>query len=334
MKHLAIVLALCACISCAREGYVIDGRIDGLEGKISLVDMFDHVISTSPIKDGKFRFEGVVDVPQLMYINNGLGQTYPVDTPVLLENTRIKVRGDVRTYDISVRGTVANENMTEYIRRKKQLDQMDIDSYAALVRETFYANSDNLLGAMLISNLAPHVSSEELLACCGMLPDYLRESKVVNHYESYARAVVNTSVGRRYVDFEINDRDGRAVSLSSVVGAGEVTVLVLWATWARVALDTMSSYARICRHYESRGLTMFCVSLDYNKEAWASMSEEAGLFGINICDTPSRAQEIADMYGIEGLPRAVVIGRDGVILGRCKTETEVEEVLKAYFNDK
>lgn len=334
MKHLAIALVLFACVSCAREGYVIDARIDGLEGEISLVDMYDHVISTSPIKDGKFRFEGVVDTPQLMYINNGLGQEYPMDTPVLVENVRIRVRGDVQTYDISVSGTPANENMTEYIRKKKQLDEMDIESYASLIRETFYDNHDNLLGAMLISNLAPYVSSEELLACCEMLPDYLRESKMVNHYESYARAVVNTSVGRRYIDFDINDGDGNPVSLSSIVNSAEVTVLVLWATWARLALDTMSSYAQICRSYTSRGLSMFCVSLDYNKDAWASMSEEAGLLGTNICDTPSRAQEIADMYGIEGLPRAVVIGSDGVILGRCKTGAEVEEVLKAYFDDK
>lgn len=219
MRRLAIVLALCALAACTREGYVIDARIDGLEGEISLVDMFDHVISSSPVENGKFRFEGVVDTPQLMYLNNGLGQKYPVDTPVLLENARIKVRGDVETYDIAVSGTVANKNMTEYIRRKKQLDEMDLGAYATLVKETFDDNYDNLLGSMLIPNLAPYVSSEELLACCEMLPD------------------------------------------------------------------------------EFRGLTMFCVSMDYNKDAWASMSETAGLFGMNFCDTVAKGQEVEAFYG-------------------------------------
>lgn len=331
MKRFAIVLALCVCVSCAREGYVIDGRIDGLGGEISLVDMFDHVISSTPVQDGKFRFEGIVDTPQLMYVNNGLGQEFPIDTPVLLENARIKLRGDVQTYDISVSGTVANENMTEYIRRKKQLDEMDIDAYASLVKETFYANSDNLLGSMLISNLAPYVSSEELLACCEMLPADFRESKVVSHYESVARARVSTAVGRKFVDFEINDPEGNPVSLASAVAANEVTVMVVWATWARLASSLMASYADVCRPYESRGLSMFCISLDYDKKAWASMSKEAGLFGINICDTVEKGQEVSDLYGMDGLPRVVIIDREGTIVGRCKDGSEVMTILDSYF---
>lgn len=334
MKRLVLMLALLAFASCAREGYVIDGRIDGLEGNISLVDMFDHVIASTTIKGGRFRFEGAVETPQLMYINNGLGQEYPMDTPVLVENVRIRVRGDVQTYDISVSGTPANENMTEYIRKKKQLDEMDIESYASLIRETFYDNHDNLLGAMLISNLAPYVSSEELLACCEMLPDYLRGSKIVNHYETFARAKVNTAVGQRFSDFEIMNQDGKSVTLSSAVESNEVTVLVVWATWARLASNTLSSYVDICRPYESRGLSMFCVSLDYNKSAWTLMSKETGIFGINICDTTEKGQEIADLYGIDGMPRAVVIDGDGTIIGRCYEETELEEVLKGHFDNR
>lgn len=252
MRRLAIVLALCVLSACTREGYVIDACIEGLDGEISLVDMFDHVISSSPVQNGKFRFEGVVDTPQLMYLNNGLGQKYPVDTPVLLENARIKVRG----------------------------------------------------------------------------------SKVVNHYESVARAKVNTSVGKKYVNFEILGPDGKSVPLAEVVDSNEVTVLVLWASWARQASNTLSSYVDACSPYMSRGLTMFCVSMDYNKDAWASMSETAGLFGLNFCDTVAKGQEVEALYGIDGLPSAVIIGSDGTIIGRCRSGADVRKVIEAYYGDK
>lgn len=332
MKKIAIIVALCACVSCAHEGYLVDGRIDGLEGEISLVDAFDHVISTSPVKNGRFSFEGTVDTPQLMYVNNGLGQEHPVDTPVLLENTRIKVRGSIKDYDIRVTGTEANKNMTEYIRSKKQINELDTEAYLALVKETFLANSDNLLGAMLIPNLAPYVESAELLEYCEMLPEEFRSSKMVSHYEEVANAVVSTSVGKHFADFEIGGPDGNPVTLSSAVAANKATVLVFWASWARMATMTLADYAKACKAYEGKGASMFCVSLDYNKEQWAMTSRDSGIFGINLCDTVEKAQAANALYGFDGLPRAVVIGADGTILARCRTGAEVKASLDAYFD--
>lgn len=332
MKKIALVFALCTCISCARDGYVIDGRIDGLEGEISLVDAFDHVISSTSVQKGRFSFEGRVDTPQLMYVNNGLGQATPIDAPVLLENARIKVRGNVKDYDITVSGTLPNNNMTEYIRRKKQIDEMDTDSYLALVRETFLANSGNLLGAMMISNMAPYVESGELLGYCEMLPDEFRASKMVSHYENVARAIESTSPGKPFADFEMDNQDGTPMTLSSAVAANKATVLVFWASWARLATEYLSGYAAACREHEKEGASMFSVSLDYNKEQWAKASDATGIFGINLCDTVEKTQAAIALYGFDGLPRAVVIGSDGTILARCRTGAEVKAALDGYFD--
>lgn len=333
MKRIGILLMVIAfaAVSCAPDGYVIDGRIEGLSGEISLVDAYDHVVQTAEIKDGRFRFKGCVDRPQLMYVNNGLGQQFPVDTPVLLENTRIRLRGDVETFDIAVSGTVANVNMTEYIRRKKQIPDTDIKAYSSLVRETFDANSDNLLGAMLIRNLAPHVSSEELLSCISELPEELRKDELIEHFESRARAVVNTSKGKKFADFEINGPDGEPVSLSSVVASHESTLLVFWASWAREAVNTVGAYASVLKPYEGRGATMMCVSIDYDKAKWAEASRQAGIFGTNICDTVQKGQDVHKLYGIDGMPLAVLIGHDGNILCRTASVVELEVAVRYYF---
>lgn len=321
-----------AAVACApKDGYVIDGRIDGLEGEISLVDAYDHVVQSSQITDGRFRFEGSVDKPQLMYVNNGLGKEFPIDTPVLLENARIKLRGDVKTFNIKVTGTRPNVAMTEYIRRKKQLNELDTEAYAALVRETFEANSDNLLGSMLIPNLAPYVSHEELLACCEKLPADLRADKIVSHYEQFAQANVNTAVGRPFVDFSIDGPDGAPVALADVVASHEATVLVFWATWARMSSETMSAFAKAARPYEARGATMMCVSSDYDAAKCAEAAQAAGLFGLSFCGNVEQAKAAGDLYGIDGLPRALLIGRDGTILCRTKSPMELEVALRNLF---
>ena len=86
-------------VACGKNGYIIKGDIIDLdEGTISLLDVYGHTISSTEVVDGKFTLEGKVDVPCLAYINNALGVVYPVDIPVLLENTVINVNGDARAY--------------------------------------------------------------------------------------------------------------------------------------------------------------------------------------------------------------------------------------------
>lgn len=326
---MAIAVAL---VACGRGGYTIEGNIIDLdEGDINLLDSYGHTIASAVVEDGCFVFKGKVDVPCLAYINNARGVDYPIDIPVLLENKKITVTGDARISHIDIKGTKANEDMVEFKVRKDALSPDDTEGYLVLVKEMFERDHDNVLGAMLISNLYGLVSDRELLDYCDRLAPEFHDEPVVSHYRRVSQARIDTEPGQPFKDFIMTDRDSVEVRLSDVVGSSKATVLLFWASWAREAASIVPELTGLCRRYEGRGLTMFSVSLDSDMNKWSTSEAAFGLFGSSFCNGPEVGDKAAGLYGFEGLPRMALIGPDGKIVARGKTAGEISEGLERIF---
>ena len=332
-KTLSFLLAISLIlVACGGGGYTIEGNIIDLdEGEISLLDTFGHTISSAVVEGGKFVFKGKVDVPCLAYINNARGVNYPIDIPVLLENEEITVTGDARTSHIEIKGTQANEDMVEFKVRKDALAPDDKEGYLALVKEMFERDHDNVLGAMLISNLYGLVSDRELLEYCNRLAPEFLDEPVVSHYRKVSQARIDTEPGQPFKDFEMTDRDSEKVRLSDIVSSSKATVLLFWASWAREAASIVPEVSGLCRHYEGRGLTMFSVSLDSDMNKWSTAEAAFGLFGGSFCNGPEVGDKATGLYGFEGLPRVVLIGPDGEIVARGKTADDISDGLERIF---
>ena len=327
----ALVLAASLC-SCGQNGYTIKGDIIDLdEGDINLLDTSGHIISSTEVVDGKFTFKGKVDTPCLVYINNVLGVKYPIDIPVLLENATIYVKGDARISHIDITGTKANENMVQFKIRKDQLSTGSNDDYLQLVKETFEENKDNLLGAMLISNFYGLVSDRELLDYCDMLPSELRENIYVEHYRKVSQARVDTEPGTKFKDFEMLDADSLKVSLGDVVRTHEATVVLFWASWARDASTAIPEITEGCLPYRDLGLEMFNVSLDSDMAKFAECEKDFGLFGPSFANGPEAGDKASSLYGFEGLPRVVLIDKEGTIVARGRSFADLALPLKTIF---
>lgn len=328
----ALVLAASLC-SCGQKGYTIKGDIIDLdEGDINLLDIQGRVMSTTQVVDGKFTFTGKVDVPCLVYINNVLGVKYPIDIPLLLENTTIKVTGDARISHIDITGTKANEHMVQFKKRKDQLHPDDDEGYLRLVRETFEENRDNILGAMLISNFYGRISDKELLEYCDRLPSEFMDNVYVQHYRKVARARVDTEVGAKFKDFDMIGADSVKVSLSDVVKAHKATVVLFWASWARDASTVITEITEGCGRYRADGLEMFNVSLDSDMAKLAACEKDFGIFGLSFSNGPEAGDKASSLYGFEGLPRVVLIDKEGTIVARGRSFESLAPSLKTLFD--
>lgn len=318
--------------SCGGRGYTIEGDIIDLdEGDISLLDAFGHTLSMATVEDGKFTFKGKVETPCLAYINNARGVRYPIDIPVLLENTKISVTGDARISHVDIKGTKANEDMVEFKLRKDALSPNDNEGYLQLVKEMFERDSDNVLGAMLISNLYNLVSDRELLDYCDRLAPEFQDEAVVTHYRTVCQARVDTEPGMQFKDFAMTGRDSVEVRLSDVVSKGKATVLLFWASWAREAATIIPSLTEFCRGYQDKGLNMFSVSLDGDMAKWAEAESRFGIFGDSFCNGPEVGDKATGLYGFEGLPRLVLIASDGKIVARGKTLEDISGEISRIF---
>lgn len=328
---LAFILIF-ALASCGSRGYTIEGDIIDLdEGDISLLDAYGHTIAVATVEDGKFTFEGKVETPCLAYINNARGVRYPIDIPVLLENTTISVTGDARISHVDIKGTKANEDMVEFKIRKDALSPNDNEGYLQLVKEMFERDSDNVLGAMLISNLYSLVSDRELIEYCDRLAPEFRDDAVVSHYRTVSQARIDTAPGMPFKDLAMTGRDSVEVKLSDVVGKGKATVLVFWASWARDAATIIPSLTEFCRGYQDKGLNMFSVSLDGDMAKWTEAESRFGIFGDSFCNGPEVGDKATGLYGFEGLPRLVLIDSQGNIVARGKTLEDISGDISRIF---
>ena len=325
------ILSLLLC-SCGGKGFTIKGDIIDLdEGTINLLDIYGHTMASTEVVDGKFTFEGKVDVPCLAYINNALGVVYPIDIPILLENTVIKVTGDARIGNIAITGTKANEDMVEFKVRKDALSPSDTEGYLSLIKEMFERNSDNVLGALLISNLYNLVDDRELLGYCERLSPEFHDNPMVLHYRNVCQARIDTEPGNMFKDFVMRGPDSLEVRLSDVVASDKATVLLFWASWSREASSIIPELTEFCRPYESKGLSMFSVSLDSSMDKWTEAESKFGLFGRSFCNGPEVGDKAAGLYGFEGLPRMVLIDSQGKIVARGRSLKDISDGLVRLF---
>ncbi len=333
MKQVAIIFsALLLAISCNNGGYIIKGDIRGLdEGDLNLLDAYGHTLVTTQVKDGKFTFKGTTEVPKLVYINNTIGSRYPIDLPIMLENARIRVKGDAAAQLIEIKGTKANENMVLYKARRDALAPENREGYTALVRETFRANSDNVLGAMMITNMYSLVSDEELLECCDRLPEELTRDRQISHLRDISLARVETAPGKKFKDLCMEDKQGVPRKLSDAVAANKSTLLLFWASWTYGNKSVLPEFATLCRRYSDRRLRLYSISLDSNEDKWRDALGKYGLEGTNLQGDYNQAKACADIYGIDGMPRALLIGQDGTIIARSGRASDFEPFLENGF---
>lgn len=330
MRKLSILLLILSiAVSCTGEGYVIKGDIRDLdEGTINLLDASGHTLATTQVKDGKFTFKGKTEIPQLTYINNALGVRYPLDLPILLENKRIKVNGDAARGLIEITGTAANENMVIYKQKRDALSPNDREGFTALVRETFEANSDNLLGAMMVTDMYTYVSDGELVECYKRLPEELAGNKLISHYYDISTARLETAPGKKFKELSMEDRQGVTRKLSEQVAANKVTLLLFWASWTYGNKSIMPDFGALCKRYSDKGLKLFSISLDSNADKWREAIGKYGLEGTNLQGDYNQAKACADIYGVDGMPRALLIGQDGTIIARGDKASDFEPFLE------
>ncbi len=119
-------------------------------------------------------------------------------------------------------------------------------------------------------------------------------------------------MGQRAPDFVLPDLAGNKVSLASFVGCP--VLLDFWASWCRSCHASAPKIEAIRQKHASWGLKVVAVSLDYRKEDAIRFIEAHGLWGfVHLWAPFAEARAVARLFGIDAIPRAVFLDRQGII---------------------
>jgi peroxiredoxin len=113
------------------------------------------------------------------------------------------------------------------------------------------------------------------------------------------------------VDFELEDLDGRMISLSSM--HGKVIFLNFWATWCPPCRAEMPSMEKLYNRFASRDFEIIAIDLqEKNKQVSKFVDDNDLTFKILLDKTGSTGAA----YGARSIPTTYIIDRDGSVLAR------------------
>lgn len=125
----------------------------------------------------------------------------------------------------------------------------------------------------------------------------------------------------------------RPVSLADL--EGKVVLLDFWAVWCAPCKRTLPELARLGGKHP--GLEVLAVSLDEDRAKAEAFLARLGKEASGLTALHDAGREVAGLYGLEGMPAAVLIDRKGILRSRFdgytdrdmgKMEAEIRRLLQ------
>ncbi len=113
-------------------------------------------------------------------------------------------------------------------------------------------------------------------------------------------------------DFSLKNLDGETVTLSEL--RGNVVVIDFWATWCRPCLKSFPKLHAVVDRHQDRGVVLLLVSLDRTAKRSRDYLIENGYPTENVLwESLAASRAVKDLFGVVGIPRTLIIDRDGYI---------------------
>lgn len=121
-------------------------------------------------------------------------------------------------------------------------------------------------------------------------------------------------VGRddRAPDFRLAALDGGHLSLQDF--PDKIVLLHFWATWCTPCRDELPALESLHQTFSGRNLVILGVSEDQYAQTTLRQFQEKIPFTFPVL--LDEHEEVAEAYGVLGLPETLLIGRDGIIVNR------------------
>ena len=347
---LSIVAASMTLAACnAQSGYKVTGTVEGMpDGKAIIATVNGSSLDTlakADVKNGSFEFTGNVSEPTGAYIMV-IGQRGAI--PFMLENANITVNAGQagltvtgsegqKIYDqfMAINASAQQEAMK--LQQEYQAangDQAKIqaiqEAYAKLMTdvqaketELIKANPDSYVSAFVIASGMGQMEYEQLKERYNLLGEKAKAGAQGKAIAAQIAKLESTAIGQIAPNFTITTPEGESISLYDI--KGKVKLIDFWASWCGPCRGENPHVVEIYKEYHPKGLEIFGVSLDNNKEAWVKAIADDGLVWKHGSDLKGWQSAPAQLYSVTGIPHTVLLDENNKIIAKNLRGDELKQ---------
>lgn len=347
---LSIVAASMTLAACnAQSGYKVTGTVEGMpDGKAIIATVNGSSLDTlakADVKNGSFEFTGNVSEPTGAYIMV-IGQRGAI--PFMLENANITVNAGQagltvtgsegqKIYDqfMAINATAQQEAMKlqqEYQAANGDQAKMQAvqEAYAKLMTdaqaketELIKANPDSYVSTFVIVSGIGQMEYEQLKERYNLLGEKAKASAQGKAIAAQIAKLESTAIGQIAPNFTITTPEGESISLYDI--KGKVKLIDFWASWCGPCRGENPHVVEIYKEYHPKGLEIFGVSLDNNKEAWVKAIADDGLVWKHGSDLKGWQSAPAQLYSVSGIPHTVLLDENNKIIAKNLRGDELKQ---------
>jgi peroxiredoxin len=293
------------------------------------------------LKNGQGEFKGHVDGPALYYFTMKKFNAY---MPVWVENSNITVNGDLKNLrHLVIKGSKAQDEFDAYTdstkrftekekllgvkysqarMRKDKKGMKDLeDQYNQIEKDrTDYMlgyvkrHNKNVVSPYIILSNSYGLSLEQLETATNSIDTSLNKNQNLIYLKNRVATLKRVAVGQPYVDFTLDDVNGKPVSLSSVVKAHKYTLVDFWASWCMPCRAENPNVVKAYNEFKDKGFTVFGVSFDKDHSKWVDAIKKDGLVWTQVSDLKFWSSAAGKLYGVQSIPHNVLVGPNGKIV--------------------
>ncbi|MBO9635776.1 MAG: redoxin domain-containing protein [Chitinophagaceae bacterium] len=172
--------------------------------------------------------------------------------------------------------------------------------------------NDTLKGDLVARNLSGSRTFEDVLQKLDSYGHYLKTEGQLAAKEQVMEKLVKYQKGAPGLNFDLEDINGKKVSLKSL--AGKLVVVDVWATWCGPCKAEIPHLKQLTEEMKGKDVVFVSISTDKeaDKDKWKQFVAEKELEGVQLYDPAGKS--VITYYKIPGIPRFMVFDKKGNIV--------------------
>ncbi len=154
--------------------------------------------------------------------------------------------------------------------------------------------------------------------------------------ETLSRIAANTrffKAGDEVDAFAAAGLDGATYRLQGTLAENQLVLIEFWASWCGPCRADVPNLKAAVEEYGDRGFAIFAFSLDTDREDWNDASVEDDISWINTCDLKGYDSPISQQFGVNMLPKNLLVDANGVVVEAHARGERLMERLSEMLGD-